>query len=90
MANRLDMAEHQAIIGLARLKWSYRWIAAELGVDRQTVSRHVKTELGDGSGAGPPLRPGSGPPDANATIAITGSSTSEVIPGPPGAVHKAT
>ena len=59
MANRLKMAEHQAIIGLARLNWSYRRIAAELGVDRQTVSRHVKAS------------------DANATISITGSPTSE-------------
>jgi hypothetical protein len=39
MANRLKMAEHQAIIGLVRLRWSYRRIAAELGIDRQTVSR---------------------------------------------------
>jgi hypothetical protein len=61
MANRLKMAEHQAIIGLARLNWSYRRIAAELGVDRQTVSRHVKaveakpsTSLGDPPGVGPP------------------------------------
>jgi transposase len=83
MANQLDMAEHQAIIGLARLKWSYRKIAAELGVDRQTVSRHIKAELADGSGAGPPLRPGSALPDPNATIAITGSSVSEVIGSAP-------
>src|SRR5215207_8394056 len=70
MANRLKMAEHQAIIGLARLNWSYRRIAAELGVDRQTVSRHVKaSSLGD--------PPGVGPPEANAAISITGSGASE-------------
>ena len=56
MANRLKMAEHQAIIGLARLRWSYRRIAAELGVDRETVSRHVKAALADPPGVGPPLR----------------------------------
>jgi len=69
MANRLKMAEHQAIIGLARLNWSYRRIAAELGVDRETVSRHVKSALSE--------PPGAGPPDANAAISITGSPASE-------------
>jgi len=43
MANRLKMAEHQAIIGLVGQGWSYRRIAAELGIDRETVSRHVKS-----------------------------------------------
>lgn len=69
MANRLKMAEHQAIIGLARLNWSYRRIAAELGVDRETVSRHVKASLRE--------PPGVGPPDPNATISITGSDVPE-------------
>jgi transposase len=66
MANQLKMAEHQAIIGLARRKWSYRRIATELGVDRETVSRHVRAAL-------------RGPPDSvwvdsNAAISITGSA----------------
>lgn len=65
MANRLKMAEHQAILGLARLNYSFRRIAAELGVDRETVSRHVRYALGGPRGAGPP--------DANAAISITGS-----------------
>jgi transposase len=69
MANRLKMAEHQAIIGLARLNWSYRRIAAELGVDRETVSRHVNAARGDSLGAGPP--------DSNAAISIAGSRGSE-------------
>lgn len=67
MANRLTMAEHQAILGLARLNWSYRRIAAELGVDRETVSRHVKAAHRDSVG----------PPDPNATISITGSRATE-------------
>lgn len=73
MANRLKMAEHQAIIGLARLGWSQRRIAKELGVDRETVSRHVKAAT-EGEGLctlGDP--PGVGPPDSNATSLITGS-----------------
>jgi transposase len=78
MANRLKMAEHQAILGLARLNWSYRRIAAELGVDRETVSRHVKAAeqeeaaRGDPSGAGPP----SYVADPNAAIVIAGSGAS--------------
>jgi transposase len=70
MANRLKMAEHQAIIGLARLRWSYRRIAAKLGVDRETVSRHVKSALRD--------PPAVGPPDSNAAISIAGPLASEV------------
>jgi transposase len=65
MSNRLNMAEHQAILGLARLNWSYRRIAAELGVDRETVSRHVRTAVTE--------PPGAGPPDSNAAIVIAGS-----------------
>lgn len=60
MANRLKMAEHNAILGLARLGWSFRRIAAELGVDRETVARHVKAARGDPAGS-------------NAAISITGS-----------------
>jgi transposase len=61
MANRLKMAEHNAILGLARLGWSFRRIAAEVGVDRETVARHVKTARGD-------------PPGSNAAIPIPGSA----------------
>jgi transposase len=74
MANRLKMAEHQAIIGLARLNWSYRRIAAELGVDRQTVSRHVHAARGDDPNAAISIAgSASGAPDSNATIPMTGS-----------------
>src|SRR5215831_4573679 len=73
MANRLKMAEHQAILGLARLGWSQRRIATELGVDRGTVARHVKAALSD--------PPGAGPPDSNAAISITGSSDTDPLIG---------
>lgn len=62
MANRLKMAEARSIIALARMGWSYRRIAAEVGVDRGTVSRHVRAALGDLDG-----------PDPNAATSITGS-----------------
>lgn len=70
MANRLKMALHQSILALARLGWSYRRIAAELAVDRDTVSRHMKA-AGDGAGDGQP-------PGANAAIVITGSGDAGV------------
>lgn len=74
MANRLKMAEHQAILGLVRLNWSYRRIAAELGIDRETVSRHVKAA----AEAEARSSTGTGPPEANATISITGSSSPDL------------
>jgi transposase len=89
MAYRLKMAEHQSILGLARLNWSYRRIAAELGVDRETVSRHVKAAR-KGQAVGSPGDPsGAGPPDSNAAIVIAGSAEGEaataasVVPAAP-------
>lgn len=65
MANRLKVADHQAIIGLARLGWSFRRIAAKVGVDRETVSRHVRSAATGPSGADPT--------DSNAAISIIGA-----------------
>lgn len=50
---------------MAQLGWSYRRIAAELGIDRETVSRHVKA-AGQSAGAA-----------ANAAISITGSAAAD-------------
>jgi transposase len=85
MANRLKMAEQQAIIALARRGWSYRRIARELGVHRETVARYVHwaaTGLGPdppkpaipitGSGDAKPAHPGSG--EAKPAIVIAGSA----------------
>ena len=75
MANELKMAQHQAIIGLWQRGWSHRRIAAELDIDRETVSRHVKAAIRaaaavvSGRETGPP-----GEDPANATISITGST----------------
>jgi len=72
MANQLKMAVVHAILTLAGLGWSYRRIAQVLGVDRETVARHVHS---------PPA--GSKP----ATNPIPGSEAAEPaaenpIPGP--------
>jgi transposase len=81
MANRLKMAEHNAILGLARLGWSFRRIAAEVGVDRETVARHVKAARGNPPASnaaisitGSDPAAGTGPPDPNAAIPIPGAA----------------
>jgi len=55
MANQLKMAEVQAILALARSGWSNRHIARQLGVDRDTVGRHLRLSLqGDSKPASAP------------------------------------
>lgn len=81
MANRLKMAEQQSIIALARMGWSYRRIAAEVGVDRDTVSRHVRAARAGAPVSGHPAGP-------NAATSITGWNDScgpptSRTPGPP-------
>ena len=44
MANHLKMAKVHAILTLHARGWSNRRIAQELGIDRDTVSRHVRRE----------------------------------------------
>lgn len=56
MTNRLKMAVQQTIQGLRALGWSYRRIARELGVHRDTVSRQIR------AGAEPPPKPAIPPP----------------------------
>ena len=44
MANQLKMAQIQAILALRRRGWSCRRIALELGVHRETVSKHIRRQ----------------------------------------------
>jgi transposase len=81
MANELKMEQHQAIIGLWRQGWSYRRIAAELHIDRETVSRHVKA-VGGLAGPGPTGPPA--PDRSNATILIAGSDGGHLCPSEAG------
>ncbi len=77
MANRLKMATAESILRLHAQGWSQRQIAADLQIDRKTVSRYVRwaqqaaTAPGDGGsdpvGAGPPVAA-----DSKGAIAPTG------------------
>ena len=85
MANRLKVAQQQAIIALAQRGWSYRRIARELGVHRETVALCVRRA----AGADPPKPaiPITGSDLIDAAIPITGSQPPKpaiVITGSPG------
>jgi hypothetical protein len=56
MADVLKMALQQTIVALWRRGWSFRRIADELGVHRETVSRYVRLEADTAGGQvnGPP------------------------------------
>ncbi|UCD51712.1 MAG: IS21 family transposase [Phycisphaerales bacterium] len=70
MANQLGMAEQQFIITLAKRGWSFRRIARELGIHRETASRYVRRSRGD------PGAPAVEAPSKPA-ISITGSEGDE-------------
>ena len=94
MANQLKMAEQHTISRLAEHGWSFRRIAREMGVHRETVARYVGLARGE-----PP--PGPAPPggaadpsiwiagdgSAKPAISITGSEGSPSSgPGPKPAI----
>ena len=55
MANRLKMAKVNAILQLRERGWSFRRIARELGVHRDTVSRVVREATAAANPAKVPL-----------------------------------
>src|SRR5512144_2126826 len=55
MANLLKMAVRETIRTLHRRGWSQRRIADELGINRETVARHLRP-------ADPPSKPANAPP----------------------------
>jgi transposase len=69
MANQLKMALIEAIVSLKARGWSNRRIARELGVDRDTVSRQLRSNA-----AKAPIGSTATPPQANAAKALTGSA----------------
>jgi len=82
MANQLKMADQQAIIALAGHGWSFRRIADELGVHRETVARYVKLSQETPEPDVPPPEP-----DSKPAISITGGEAAKPaipIPGSAG------
>src|SRR6266436_1508983 len=59
MANLLKMAVSETIRTLHRRGWSQRRIADELGINRETVARHLRQ-------ADPPSKPAIAPPGSTA------------------------
>jgi len=60
MANLLKMAVSETIRTLHRRGWSQRRIADELGINRETVARHLRR-------ADPPSKPANAPPGSGAS-----------------------
>ena len=95
MANALKMALSEAILSLRRRGWSRRRIARELGVDRATVTRHLRAAEKRSNAANAPLgSEGVGgstddAPPASVALAVPAPSTASVLAttgstGPPG------
>src|SRR3954470_20182844 len=98
MANLLKMAVSETIRTLHRRGWSQRRIADELGINRETVARHLRqadppskpanAPPGSGGGEGGP-KPANAPPASggaegapNPANAPPGSDEGEGAPGP--------
>ena len=76
MANRLKMAVVNAIITLNQRGWANRRIARELGIDRETVKRHLELAR---NGSNPTSNAPTGSGNSNpATNAPPGSAEAEV------------
>jgi transposase len=78
MANNLKMAIIHAIIGLLERGWSYRRIARELGVHRETVSRYDVIRQGRSSKPAI-VPPGSESSEAPKPAISTAGSSAEAI-----------
>ena len=76
MANNLTMAIIHAIIGLLERGWSYRRIARELGVHRETVARYDSIWQGEGSKPAI-VTPGSGAGESSKPANVSAGSSAE-------------
>lgn len=85
MANQLKMAEVQAILALAQNGWSQRHIARQLGVDRETVGRHLRLSSQGSS------KPASAPPGSTGSTPTESGLAADGSQGaPPGSVSAAS
>ena len=79
MSNHLEMAMIHSILALHAQGWSARRIALELGINRETVGRHVAA-----SGPKPATVAANPPPGAGASGAgVEGSKPATTEPNPP-------
>ena len=73
MANLLKVVMVETILSLHRRGWSGRRIARELGIDRETVARHVRLAADDSKPASAPIGSEPGDTGSNPASAPTGS-----------------
>ena len=78
MANNLKMAIKHAIIGLLEKGWSYRRIARELGVHRETVARYDSLRRKQGSKPAIPAPGSDASEDSKPAIPPPGSLTEDL------------
>src|SRR5580692_5955416 len=79
MPNLLKVAMIDTILSLHQRGWSQRRIARELGIDRETVARHLRQPPAAPKPANAPIGSADGDDDskpANAPIGSTGPVTS--------------
>ena len=76
MSNQLKMATIQAILSLRAQRWSFRRIARELGIHRDTVARYVR--VAEANPAKAPLGPSE---TANAGQSLPGPADAAASPG---------
>ena len=81
MANQLKMAVVNAIITLKQRKWSNRRIARELGIDRETVKRHLElAKDGSNPANGQPIGTDNSKPATNAPPGSEGAKPATNAP----------
>jgi transposase len=81
MANQLEMAKVNAILKLRERGWSFRRIARELGVHRETVARHVHEDQGTASKPAKAPPGSEGPKPAKAPPGSEGPKPAKAPPG---------
>ncbi|HSW44545.1 MAG TPA: IS21 family transposase [Phycisphaerae bacterium] len=81
MANLLKVAFVHTILTLRRQGWSFRQIASELGIHRETVARHVRLSMGAEGQNRPEVIPGSDSPQPADRPIGSGRDPSPAEPG---------
>ena len=82
MPNLLRVAMVETILALHQRRWSQRRIALELGIDRETVARHLKLVARDSKPAIAPLGSDAGDSEPKPAIAPLGSDAPADEPQP--------